>query len=93
MAWSNKGTNNYEEILSILAIFKTKSADIQGKNPRITNFVHKMITADKQNREYQDREWQGPPVMHKIVQNSWHWSTLAIFSTRLLLRISEAKIL
>ncbi len=49
-------TNNYEEILSILAIFKTQSADNQGKNPRIKNFVHKMKTADKQNCEYRDLE-------------------------------------
>ncbi len=51
---NTKEANNYEVILSILAIFETKSADNQGENPRITNFVQKMKTMDRQKREYQD---------------------------------------
>ncbi len=53
---STKEGSNYEQIVSNLTIFENKSADNRGENTRITNFVNKIKTADKQNRKYQDCE-------------------------------------
>ena len=38
------------------------SADNRGKFPRIMDFVHNSQALDSQNREWQTRGYQGPPV-------------------------------
>jgi hypothetical protein len=61
-----RSRNNPLLLMLILSLDLPKTANKKGKvSKRRASFGIKSLTANKQNRDYKDREEQGPPIYHK----------------------------